>query len=577
MFMKWLSNVRMAYKILCLAFVAAIGLAAVSFTGFSSLQHAEKTVNTLSEAYLPSQQYLADNQLNMRKIQSAMLEAIATPDPERRVKMKNDLNDKYTSDFMTAWNGYKKLMGNNPAVQPKLADVEQKWQDYQKVSGAVIDLTIDNRIAEASVLYGGDGIRKLNALKESLTELQEICSNETQTAQQTNAETAESTNRMMVILSVAAFLLLFLAANYIIREITSALREMISVCQSMKDGDFRDSGRDAALNRGDELGEMWSALLGVRTNLRGLMRKFGQTAEHLATASEELTASSQQSAESSNQVAQSVTDAAGAAAQQKQSVDRSNQAVAEVADSVRTIEDTSSHVADSSQQASRRARHGAESVDDAVRQMQDVEQTVRSSAAIVDKLGERSQEIGQIVDTISEIADQTNLLALNAAIEAARAGEYGRGFAVVADEVRKLAEQSQDAAQRIAALISRIQQDTSAAVDSMQTGRDKVVQGTGAVSALKENFGEIVTLIENIADEIRGISNSMRTVSGDTERITASVEELSKNSQSISGEMQSVSAATEEQTASAQDIAQASDSLAGLAQELQAAIRVFQL
>ena len=96
-------------------------------------------------------------------------------------------------------------------------------------------------------------------------------------------------------------------------------------------------------------------------------------------------------------------------------------------------------------------------------------------------------------------------------------------------------------------------------------------------AALKENFGEIVTLIENIADEIRGISNSMRTVSGDTERITASVEDLSKNSQSISGEMQSVSAATEEQTASAQDIAQASDSLAGLAQELQAAIRVFQL
>ena len=575
MFMNWLSNVRMAYKILCLAFVAAIGLAAVSFTGFYSLQQAEKTVDTFSNAYFPSQQYLADDQLNMRKIQSAMLEAIATPKPERRVKMKSDLDDKYSGDFMIAWNSYKELMGSNPSVQPKLAETEKNWQNYKKTAGDVIDLTIANRLDEASALYNADGIKTLNALKVSLTELQEICISETQAAQQANAATAASTNWTMVILSIVAFLLLFLAANYITREITSALKAMIRVCQSLKDGDFREQETDAVLERGDELGDMWSALLEVRTNLHGLMGKFSQTAEHLAAASEELTASSQQSAEASNQVARSVTNAAAAAAQQKQSVEHSNQAVSEVAASVRTIEETSVHVAANSQQASRRAQHGEQSVDDAVRQMQDVEQTVQSSAVIVDKLGERSQEIGQIVDTIAEIADQTNLLALNAAIEAARAGEYGRGFAVVADEVRKLAEQSQDAAQRIAALIGHIQQDTSVAVSSMQTGRDKVVGGTNAVAGLKENFGEIVSLIEDIAGEISGISDSMRTVSGDTDRITASVEELSQNSQNISGDMQSVSAATEEQTASAEDIAQASDSLAGLAQELQAAIRVF--
>ena len=573
--MNWLSNIRMAYKILCLAFVAAIGLAAVSFTGFSSLQKAETTVNTLGSTYLPAQQYLAEDQLNMRKIQSAMLEAVATPKPERREKMKKDLNDKYSGDFMAAWNSYKDLMGSDPAVQPKLAYTEQKWQDYKKVSGDVIELTIAGRMEEASVLYGGDGIKKLNALKESLTDLQDNCNEEIKASQQANSETSAATNRMMLIISVVAFLLLFLAANYIIREITSALKQMIIVCQALKDGDFRNNG--ITLERGDELGEMWSALLEVRTNLRGLMGKFSETAEHLASASEELTASSQQSAEASNQVAQSVTDAAGAAAQQQESVDHSNQAVAEVASSVHTIEVTSAHVAENSQQASRRAQHGVQSVEAAVQQMQDVEQTVQSSAAIVDKLGERSHEIGQIVDTISEIADQTNLLALNAAIEAARAGEYGRGFAVVADEVRKLAEQSQDAAQRIAELINRIQQDTNAAVGSMQTGRDKVVEGTASVAGLKENFGEIVQLIGNIAGEIQGISDSMRSVSGDTERITSSVDQLSKHSQNISNEMQSVSAATEEQTASAQDIAQASDSLAHLAQELQTAIQVFKL
>lgn len=266
-----------------------------------------------------------------------------------------------------------------------------------------------------------------------------------------------------------------------------------------------------------------------------------------------------------------------AANSQQEAVDHSNKAVAEVAASVSTIEKNSVRVAENSKEASLKAESGVTAVDTAVRQMNEVEQTVQSSAALVDKLGERSQEIGQIVDTISEIAEQTNLLALNAAIEAARAGEYGRGFAVVADEVRKLAEQSQEAAKRIAELISDIQQDTNKAVSSMQFGRSQVVEGANSVACLKSNFGEIVQLIAGIAAEIKGISDSMSGVTTDTEQIKNSVAKLSKHSESITDEMQTVSAATEEQTASSQDIAQASDSLANLAQELQSAILVFKL
>lgn len=573
--MKWLSNIRMAYKILCLVLVAAIGLAAVSFTGFISLKNTEKTVDTMSTVYLPANQYLADGQLNMRKIQSAMLEAIATPDKERRVKMKNDLNGKYSDDFLSSWKKYKELMGNDESVSGKLSETEQNWNEYNKVANQVIDLMIAGKPAEASKLYAGDGIKKLNALKNSLTDLQDIGNANVKKADEANEAAAAATNRKMIIISVVAFLLLFIAANYIIREITTALKAMIAVCAALKEGDFRDKA--ISFERGDELGEMWNALQSVRTNLRKLMGKFSETAEHLASSSEELTASSQQSAEASNQVAKSVTDAAMAANSQQEAVDHSNKAVAEVAASVSTIEKNSVRVAENSKEASLKAESGVTAVDTAVRQMNEVEQTVQSSAALVDKLGERSQEIGQIVDTISEIAEQTNLLALNAAIEAARAGEYGRGFAVVADEVRKLAEQSQEAAKRIAELISGIQQDTNKAVSSMQFGRSQVVEGANSVACLKSNFGEIVQLIAGIAAEIKGISDSMSGVTTDTEQIKNSVAKLSKHSESITDEMQTVSAATEEQTASSQDIAQASDSLANLAQELQSAILVFKL
>lgn len=105
--------------------------------------------------------------------------------------------------------------------------------------------------------------------------------------------------------------------------------------------------------------------------------------------------------------------------------------------------------ADVSSETATAAKTGEKAIDSAIRQMGNIEKTVIDSAQVVVKLGDRSKEIGQIVDTISGIAGQTNLLALNAAIEAARAGEQGRGFAVVAEEVRKLAEQSQGATKQI--------------------------------------------------------------------------------------------------------------------------------
>ncbi len=206
-----------------------------------------------------------------------------------------------------------------------------------------------------------------------------------------------------------------------------------------------------------------------------------------------------------------------------------------------------------------------------------IEDTVNTSASVVAKLGERSKEIGQIVDTISGIASQTNLLALNAAIEAARAGEQGRGFAVVAEEVRKLAEQSQEATQRIAELIGHIQTDTDKAVDAMNDGTREVKTGAEVVDSAGTAFREIVELVSQGSGQIRDISAAVQEMASGSQQIVGLVKKIDILSKTSAGEAQSVSAATEEQLASMEELATSSQALAQLAQDLQTAVAKFRV
>jgi methyl-accepting chemotaxis protein len=244
---------------------------------------------------------------------------------------------------------------------------------------------------------------------------------------------------------------------------------------------------------------------------------------------------------------------------------------------IQHIADNANVVAAQSAQASDKALSGGKAVERAVSQMGKIENTVNSSATVVAKLGERSKEIGQIVDAISGIAGQTNLLALNAAIEAARAGEQGRGFAVVAEEVRKLAEQSEEAAKKISGLIGEIQADTDKAVVAMSAGTREVKTGAEVVNAAGVAFTEIAGLVTQVSDQVKEISAAIQQMATGSQQIVSSVKKIDELSKASAGESQSVSAATEEQLASMEEIAGASEALAKLAQDLQEAVAKFRV
>jgi len=379
--------------------------------------------------------------------------------------------------------------------------------------------------------------------------------------------------RTMLILSVICLIIAAVSIVFIAKMFAKPIVLIRDECLLLAQGDLRE--RETKISSEDEIGQLANGFREMRTNLRQLIAKVHSQSEQLAASSEELTASAEQSAQAANQVAVSISEVANGAEKQVSAVNETSAVVEQISASIQQTAANTNLVAGKSTQAAETAKEGGKSIDKAISQMIQIEQTVNHSAQVVAKLGDRSKEIGQIVDTISGIAGQTNLLALNAAIEAARAGEQGRGFAVVAEEVRKLAEQSQDAAKQIAMLISEIQEDTDKAVIAMDEGTREVKVGTGAVTVAGHAFGEIAILVTEVSNQIKEISAAIQQMASGSQLIVSSVQEIDRLSKNAAGESQTVSAATEEQSASMEEIASSSQSLATLAQDLQEAVSQF--
>jgi methyl-accepting chemotaxis protein len=383
-------------------------------------------------------------------------------------------------------------------------------------------------------------------------------------------EMYENVHSLAVGAAIAGILITLILGGiiwYVVTGVTSRLIPLADLAGNMADGDFRKDSRSAT--RDDEIGKVASAMLKMQVDLGSLIKKVHSSAEQLAAASEELTATSEQSSTVSTQIAHSVNDVAEGSAQSADSLNTVLGEVEQITGNIKNFNENTTAIVKLSSDAESHAKKGTDAVNDIIGQMGNIESAVGESAKVVENLGERSKEIGMIVETIAGIAGQTNLLALNAAIEAARAGEQGKGFAVVAEEVRKLAEQSQDATKNIADIIGHIQVETEEAVQAMQKGTHEVKVGADYVKNAGQIFLEINGMVAKVNGQMQGSLSEVNKIETGSQQITDSTRSVYGLTEKASKEMQSVSAATEEQSASMEEISSASRALAEIAQTLQ--------
>lgn len=372
-----------------------------------------------------------------------------------------------------------------------------------------------------------------------------------------------------------AILAVILLTWYFARKIASRLTKMVQLVTQVASGDLRviDKNNESA----DEIGQLGEAINSMAKNLRGVLRQVAQSAEQVTSSSEQLTANAEQSAQAISQVAGSITDTAQGAEQQSLHVEKALALVEKISAGMQQGNVNVKNAVAVSNKAVNAVDEGNKAIDIAIDKMSSIQRTVDNSARAVTELGERSKEIGQIVDTISGIAGQTNLLALNAAIEAARAGEQGRGFAVVAEEVRKLAEQSAEATMHIASLIGEIQGKTETAVTAMMRGTDEVKLGTETVNQAGKAFREIDKHVNVVLNSGQEAVDGLSGVVTSSEEVLEAVRNVTGISRNISSQTQTISAATEEQSASMEEIASASHHLSELADQLKVVINQFKV
>ncbi|BAU28846.1 methyl-accepting chemotaxis protein [Aneurinibacillus soli] len=387
--------------------------------------------------------------------------------------------------------------------------------------------------------------------------------------------TLMSSQKKNMILTTFLILLLALIITYIFtRLIVRPLRRLSHTVQKIRTGDltahFAHTGKD-------EIGQLAHAFEEMVYDLNAMIGGIRSSSRQLTDSSGELNQSKEVAVSASERMVEQVEQLKCGADNQLSIIQDVNRTVQAVSQEIENIAARAGSVYQRSEAAAALARQGHTDIANAVEQVRAIQTLQTSLEADIAHLGQRSQEIDEIIVAISEIAEQTNLLALNAAIEAARAGEAGKGFAVVADEVRKLAEQSGKAASRIAYLIQEIQSHTSHVIEQMSASTGQIDSGATVIERSGNAFTAILDAIHTVTKQIEEVTGFTRELAANSRTITGSISEVEAIASRTSAATVDFGMLTSEQQAVIEEFTASIDELTRMSHQLHALIGKFKV
>lgn len=327
-------------------------------------------------------------------------------------------------------------------------------------------------------------------------------------------EESRALRNLVILISIAAALILSVLIYLLVNSRLGGLRLLVQEVSKVSAGDLRAAVHDADSASRNEVHAIAHAFNQMAEGMRNLVKGVASTSAQVGVAANELQDAARSAMDGSAQASQS---ASGIAA-----------SVEELSVSISHVADNANHAAHISEDAKAVTGSGREVVQRTMNELERVASDIKESAVLIQSLGERSKQISSVVGVIREIAEQTNLLALNAAIEAARAGEQGRGFAVVADEVRKLAERTAMSTQEISTTVSAILQETSGAVQRMQTVSANMSDSVGLAREAGDSLRTIDQRAQETVEVVHGIADSTREQSAASQEIARLVENIAQ-------------------------------------------------
>ncbi|MDX6687928.1 MAG: methyl-accepting chemotaxis protein [Baekduia sp.] len=578
---------------------------AVALNGTADLRNSTTAIGT---EVVPAVRLLGEATTELRQFRVAQLErtlAIAEADRTRA-----DAELKSTAAAVDTILARLDRLSTTAAEKAAGARTKADWVRYRRASGRFAAAADTSGSVAAFAVLSGPADGAYETLKTDVQH-QSALTTERGAAEVKGSESgASSTRRNMLVVLLTALLVGVVSAFLLARSIRRTVMHVLNRLSSLRDHDAADltAGLGAfaqgdltrevtpvtqAISRpgGDEIGDVAHATNGIRDNFVAMIESYnasrlalseliGQvagTSGAVSTASVQMASTSDEAGRAIGEIATAIGEAALGAERQVAAISEARRIADEVVAVTGRSADDAASTARVAEDARRLAGEGADAVGGATAAMASVREASAGATVAIRALGDKSAQIGGIVDTITGIARQTNLLALNAAIEAARAGEQGRGFAVVAEEVRKLAEESQHAAGSIAGLIADIQAETARAVEVVEDGARRTEEGSGVVEQAREAFHAIGGSVEDVTVRVGAIAAAVEQIAAAARQMGERMTEVASVAEQSSASSEEVSASTEQTSASTQQIAASAHELARTAADLDALVARFTL